>query len=499
MSARLAIRLLQRMTPAAALLAVAAAGAATPVPDGELTLTEVTAVLRAQAAELAAAEELIRTQQGRLDRQEQEITRQRDQLDTQRQALQVMQAQVDAQAGGTPELTPYELELRARLESLESQIASQPEDPTTADASDRLPGAIPLPGTSASLRIGGFVKTNVVQSFEATGIQDRFIVGTIPTDPDVRGDSQAALTARQSRLNFDLRESTPVGALRAFVEGDFAGEGDTFRLRHAFGQFRDALAGKTWSTFMDIDATPEEIDFEGINGRINTRRTQIRWFPAIGEEWDLAIALEDPDTSVTGGEGLSQIPDVVMAAKRTIGALFSEREWHLRTGLMLRNIRARWAEDPSRKESATGWAISLSGRTSYKRWDERDSFMFQLNYGKGYAGYVNDLATVGGQDGAFSDTGEFEALPAFAWYGAFQHWWDEALRSTFIVSRVNVSNRDFQEDDAYESTWRLSGNLIWSPTPRIDVGAELLWGQREDKDGQRGNASQVQISTKYRF
>ncbi len=494
-------RLLQRMALGAVLLGPAAAAqAVNEVPEGELTLAEVTSVLRAQASELAAAQALIASQQGQLDQQAQELARQREQLDTQRQALQLMQARADTQPGGTRELSPYELELRARLETLESQLARQPEDPTQAGAGDRLPGAIPLPGTSASLRIGGFVKANVVQSFEATGIQDRFIVGTIPTDPDVRGDAQAALTARQSRLNFELRETTGVGPLRAFIEGDFAGEGDTFRLRHAFGQFRDALAGKTWSTFMDTDASPEEVDFEGINGRINSRRTQIRWFPAIGEEWNLAVALEDPQTSITGGDGLSQIPDVVMAAKRTIRGLFTEREWHLRTALMLRNIRARWEVDPSRKESATGWGFSLSGRTSYKRWDERDNFMFQLNYGKGYASYVNDLATVGGQDGVFdAETGEFAALPAFSWYGAFQHWWDEALRSTFIVSRVNISNKDFQTDDAYESTWRLSGNLIWSPTPRVDIGGELLWGQREDQDGAKGNASQVQVTAKYRF
>lgn len=44
--------------------------------------------------------------------------------------------------------------------------------------------------------------------------------------------------------------------MRAFIEGDFAEQNDTFRLRHAFGQFRDILAGKTWSTFTDREAAP---------------------------------------------------------------------------------------------------------------------------------------------------------------------------------------------------------------------------------------------------
>jgi hypothetical protein len=45
----------------------------------------------------------------------------------------------------------------------------------------------------------------------------------------------------------------------------------------------------------------------------------------------------------------------------------------------------------------------------------------------------------------------------------------------------------------------MSGNIIYSPTPRIDVGGELLWGLRRDKDGSDGDASQFQASFRYRF
>jgi hypothetical protein len=73
------------------------------------------------------------------------------------------------------------------------------------------------------------------------------------------------------------------------------------------------------------------------------------------------------------------------------------------------------------------------------------------------------------------------------------------MRSTVTYSWVNVANKSFQPGDAYDSTQRMSANFLWSPTPRIDVGGEFLWGERKNKDGRSGKAKQLQFATKYRF
>jgi hypothetical protein len=86
-----------------------------------------------------------------------------------------------------------------------------------------------------------------------------------------------------------------------------------------------------------------------------------------------------------------------------------------------------------------------------------------------------------------------------AGYLAFQKWWNESLRSTFIASGVRVNNYSWQAGDSYHSTQRVSGNLIWSPTARVDLGGEAIWGRREDNDGADGDALQMQLSAKYRF
>ncbi len=87
----------------------------------------------------------------------------------------------------------------------------------------------------------------------------------------------------------------------------------------------------------------------------------------------------------------------------------------------------------------------------------------------------------------------------FAGYVAYQHWWRENARSTMNLSWVNVDNFSFEPDDAYHKTFRGALNYIWSPTSRIDLGVEVIYGNRENKNEEKAHASQLQLSTKYRF
>ncbi len=377
--------------------------------------------------------------------------------------------------------------------TIEESADAQEDDPTRA-IMDSLPGAIRLPGTNAVMRWGGFVKTAYIQSFDPLAITDQFITGAIPVTDTVGSEQESALTVAQSRLSVDLREATGVGMLRGFIEGDFSGDNDTFRLRHAFSQRGDILVGKTWSGFVDRTASPEEIDFEGLNGRINVRQAQVRFQPKLGEHYEMAVSLEDPDPRVTNGNGVSKIPDAVISGRINFG-----ENIHVRVAVLLRQVRAQWDIDPSKTEKEIGWGFSLSGRVDTERWDRRDQILFQLNAGKGYGRYVNDLRSVGNFDGIFSPEGDFELIDVLAGYVSGQHWWGSTMRSTVTFGFVVLDNPDFVPGDFYQRTFRASANLIWSPTPRINLGGELLWGRRKTEDGSSGEAMQFQFATKYLF
>ena len=380
-------------------------------------------------------------------------------------------------------------------------------------------GAWRLPGTDSAMRIGGYVNLAVVTSFDPVLIPDRFITGSIPpAGEDVAGaKSGTEVTANQTRLNLEVRQHTSGGILRAFVEGDFEGDGDTFRLRHAFGQYRFMLAGKTWTTFMDTNARPEGVDFEGINGQVLVRQPQVRIFPKFGENMSFKFALENPETDVVNGTGVKGRSDFVASVDRVpLGSLGS---WNSRVAVVVRDLQAQDTMEDSGEfgeigedlptESTFGWGVTTSGRMPVTRWGEDDFLLWQLTYGKGVGRYVSDLNTIGGGDAVFDEDGKLHALPVLAGFLSYQHMWAKdfwflekwpgIMRSNITLSWVSIDNYDFQTDRNYHSTLRTSANVIYLPTRNVRLGMELLWGKRTNVDSSYGTATQFQISARYSF
>ncbi len=104
-----------------------------------------------------------------------------------------------------------------------------------------------------------------------------------------------------------------------------------------------------------------------------------------------------------------------------------------------------------------------------------------------------------GADGVFDAQGNLRTLKTFSGYLSSQHWWNSQWRSNFVYGWVHVDTLGFQPGDTYEISRRASANLIYSPVAKIDLGWEMIWGRRENKDGKNANAKQVQASVKYRY
>lgn len=473
---------------------------------GELSVSKLDELLdrmRNQEQELAAQRSLLKEQNAAIAEQNQLIDGLRTELDSWRgHTLKVTHI-----AAAKPVENPVLANSRsatvgagalAKIETeqqTDKMLAAQQDDPTRHALED-FSGSLRLPGTSAAIRFGGYVKTSGVYNFDPLESQDRFIVGTIPPDDVVTTIAEeATITVSQSRLNFELREPTSAGLMRAFVEGDFAGDNDTFRLRHAFGQYRRLLAGKTWTAFGDAESRPEEIDFEGLNAQINVRQAQLRYSPHFGEDYQFQFSMEDPNPAVKNGEGVSLMPDLIASVR-----IASTAQRHLKLALVLRQVRAQWDEGGGITEEEFGGGLSLSARHVLPWADPRDNVLLQLNVGRGIGRYINDLNTVGDFDGVFNPaTGELELLDVAAGYISGQHWWGPTLRSNLTVGMVYVDQPNFADERSYEHTIRTSTNLLWSPMPRLLLGGEFLWGSRENVDGSSGDASQLQLAAKYRF
>ena len=158
------------------------------------------------------------------------------------------------------------------------------EPPAAPEKPAQTAPAPPKPGNGiqwqlgeTTVKLGGYVKLDLIHDFDRIGSTNSFDPRTIPTNGLDGVNTQ--MQANQTRLNLDVRGPTSTDALRFFVEGDFEGTGNAFRLRHAYGVMGPVLGGQTWSNFMDEDGMPETLDFESPIGFPQIRQAQARYTP----------------------------------------------------------------------------------------------------------------------------------------------------------------------------------------------------------------------------
>ena len=207
-------------------------------------------------------------------------------------------------------------------------------------------GSINIPGTNASVKLGGFVRLNAIYDIDNLGFEELVSNRTIPLDGSSEDKSnQTRFHVRNTRLNVDVRQETKLGDFRTFIEADFFGDGDElksnyqFRLRHAIAQLGNLYVGQWWSSFNDIEALPEVSDDGGPLGAPNLRQPGIRWSQTFDSGIRYTIALENPsgDLSDSSSDNLASesFPDL-------IGYVNLDRSWgRLRLAGILRELETK--------------------------------------------------------------------------------------------------------------------------------------------------------------
>ena len=336
------------------------------------------------------------------------------------------------------------------------------------------------------VRLGGYVKVDLIHDFDEIGSTDSFDPRTIPTDDEDDPGVNTRLHARQTRLNLDVRGPTSEGDLRIYLEGDFFGDGNAFRLRHAYGVLAGVLGGQTWSTFMDDDCMPETLDFESPIAFPQIRQAQIRYRGEIteaGSYW--AVALEDPASrqipTTVPGEVEEATPDLCGRVR------WAHDRGHCQLGLFAGT--ARFDPDTQPAETTALYGVNFSSKLQVC---DRDQFYFQGTYGPGVGRYR------GGFTAALDSSGNLEAIDVLGFMVAYEHHWSAKWRSTITYSwgegelptgvptTGNVENLEYG-----------AANLIWQWSDRSWAGVEYLYGSREDADGSFGRANRLQFAIRF--
>lgn len=332
------------------------------------------------------------------------------------------------------------------------------------------------------VKFGGYVKADLIHDFRAIGSTDFFDPATIPIGAPQRSDSR--FHARQTRLNMDARWLTDSGEpLRMMVEGDFFGNGDTFRLRHAYGEYQNFIIGQTWTTFTHRAALPNTLDVVGDVASVGRRQAQVRYTKHLVEDrWIFAAAIEDStvtadDNLLSLGQPRSPLADLICRIR------FNGENGQLQLATLVRQLGFQ----PNQSSVITRPGQGLNA-TGFVDLTKKLRLYGGILWGDGIGSYrdLPDIALLTPTTGT--------ALETIAWYSGAHHQWSERWSSNVTYSQGNVDNSTGQLASSIRELQYLAVNLIWQPTPYTFAGIEGVWGKRTNLDLENSDASRVMMS-----
>jgi len=454
---------------------------------------------------------VIEEQQKRLDAQDEELAEQQKALQGLRKEVETLQGQ-----SGIPAPTGIAGETAAPSQAKEKSFKA-----AGAAEKEEWPGFYRVPGTNTQFKIGGFAELDIIHDTNDVQTPSAFVTQAIRTRGPREGDGQTSFSVQATRLSLATRTplegSTLDGMPRrvtTFISADFFNNlGSTtpeLRLRQAYGEVSnflhlggDLLLGQAWSTYTNLYAVPNTLEFWAPNSIFGTRAPLVRWTMPFGDEWKLKLAAEGPNVRNIPGVDTNEIDSsdpTVNVESRTnwpdgVVALSWERElFNLSGAFVARDLRAR--TDDGDKASAFGWGATFQGRINMPDILKDDFMQFSLTYGEGIGSLMNDFPPDAVYDVVDNDLKPLETL---AWFVTYHHQWSPKFHSLATFGWLEQDNRNVQGPTAYKETQYSSLGLAWTPDPRWLLGTEVVYGRREDKDGKSGSNVRTVITSRFNF
>jgi hypothetical protein len=324
-----------------------------------------------------------------------------------------------------------------------------------------------------------------------------------PGDAGCGKDGATIMSIRQSTLGFKTATPSSIGEIKTDFAFDlFGSDGGTHvHWLRAWAEMGMYGIGQNDSVLMDMDTFPNTIDYWGPSGMVFVRNPQLRVTPVNHDGMTVMFSLESPSSALDTGKVTQVDPDFAanIAAWNSypdlLGAFRMDRDWgHFRAAGIIREVGYQNPGsangDPSGR--MTGYGINLSGSL---RSIGEDNFTWQVVDGNAIASYMDD----GGVDLAPDANLKAQTVNSLGWFAYYNHYWAQQWSSAIGYSEHRQDNAGGQLDDAFKRGSYSSVNLLYYPAKNVTTGAELLWGQRENKGGQSASDVRIQYSTKVTF
>lgn len=380
-------------------------------------------------------------------------------------------------------------------------------DPKAVQAGSITPNA--APGTS--FLFTGFLKVDGMWSDTSDGelaesnpARDFYVPGGTPVGGADEGSPDFDAHAKQSRIILGTDTVLDGGdKLLTRFEIDFFGSalGDqritnTYApvLRHAYVQWRHWLVGQTWSNFQDPAALVDSVDFIGAtDGTVFVRQPQVRY-----TRGGFSFAVENPETTITpylGGTGGNQR---ITTDDSSLPDLTARYTWkggwgHVSVAGLARELKYQTTGTNAIDDSTWSMSGSLSGKFNLGKSDDIRYMLLAGNLGRYVAlNFANDAV--------LDADGNLDSIDGVAGYVAWRHVWSPKWRTNLYYALQEYDNpASLTGGLVNKSSSSFTGNLWYSPLPKLDIGAEFRHAIRELENGDDGTLDRLQLTTKYSF
>ena len=361
-----------------------------------------------------------------------------------------------------------------------------------------LRGFFRVPGTQTLVNLHGFVKTDFFYDLNVAGFWYGGIVpSSFPSSPQPKSPN-STVSIRPSRFVAEFRQPLGDDTLKGFVDWDLYGTNgrNTPNVRSFWAQYKNFLAGQTWSAFGDPDAFPDTLDFHGAPGMMGLRTPQFRYTQPLNHHNWIGLTVEK---SGTDAPFFTQFGVPVPTSLRPDFVLFYRYEnkyGHIHAATIFRSVGGFIPNTvvPDLREHVNGYGASISGVWRLGRL--RDNIVFQGIGGKGIANYYNDNYGLG-SDVGFDARGNLVATPTWSSTVGYQHYWTKTVRSTASYGRLQINNTAADPKTNYHVSNYASANVIVQPSSLYLFGAEYIYASLRRKDDFKWIAPRFQASISF--
>jgi hypothetical protein len=322
----------------------------------------------------------------------------------------------------------------------------------------------------------------------------------VPSGDDDFSDPNSTWTIFGSRLGMDAY--LPIGGNRGVmgrVEADWKGTSEKFRIRHLFVRGPHWLLGKSWTSITNLHFLPKTVDGHFSGAAIGTRPPQIRYSSSemddrlkyqVSAEYQVPTLIK-PDQVEADAELL--VPAIVGRVE------YGNERVVVGLGGLVRQNLVQFTGDEKKSQDELGYGAMLGALVNVTG---RDRIKLSFNGMVGTAGYKADWSNKDIDLIYNPATDEFENTRVWGGLLGYEHDWSPSWSSTVSGGYIEVDNKSFEDDLAFSSGAKGLFSLWFTPGMKfqgVNVGAEVEYAQRKNKDSTENSTTRGSILMYYDF